>query len=108
MEQRYRDLYLLWNLPQALHTAEQVAAPQHDAPSVINYILSVYSGGYKAVADKHTVPIDGTAKSGKESRAPILMAIKQYRQQCVYLFSRKRNYKLQGSLLLHRRWLIGG
>jgi hypothetical protein len=28
---------LLWNLPQALHTAEQVAAPQHEAPKVISY-----------------------------------------------------------------------
>ena len=28
--------HLLWNFPQALHTAEHVAAPQHDAPNVIS------------------------------------------------------------------------
>ena len=30
------DIHLLWNTPQELQTAEQVAAPQHDAPKVVN------------------------------------------------------------------------
>ena len=34
-----KDIYLLWNFPQDLHTAEQVAAPQHEAPKVISYPL---------------------------------------------------------------------
>ena len=28
------DMYLFWNFPHALHTAEQVAAPQQDPPTV--------------------------------------------------------------------------
>ena len=31
----YTDL--LWNFPQALHTAEHVAAPQHEAPKVTSW-----------------------------------------------------------------------
>lgn len=30
------DIYLLWNFPQERQTAEQVAAPQHEAPKVVS------------------------------------------------------------------------
>jgi len=45
--------HLFWHLPHALHTAEQVAAPQHDAAAVM------------------MVPAPGNARRGKESKAPI-------------------------------------
>ena len=68
-----RDKYLLWNFAQELHTAEQVAAPQHEAPKVISYKLVSKSG--KATTRSRgqlTVPRLGTAKSGRESKAPIV------------------------------------
>jgi hypothetical protein len=34
---QYASSHLFWNLPHALHTAEQVAAPQHEPPRVISY-----------------------------------------------------------------------
>ena len=47
---------LLLNLPHPLHSAEHVAAPQHDAPT------------------DHRVAALGKASNGSDSRAPILMA----------------------------------
>ena len=46
---------LLWNFPHALHTAEQVAAPQHDAPNVTSE------------------PTLGTASRGSDNRAPMIV-----------------------------------
>ena len=45
---------LLRNLPHMLQSAEQVAAPQHDA------------------ATDHSVAALGTSSSGRESKAPML------------------------------------
>lgn len=49
--------YLLLHLPQALHTAEQVAAPQQEAAMVA------------------TVPTLGRASSGRDKSAPIMYAL---------------------------------
>jgi len=46
---------LLLHLPNALHMAEHVAAPQHDAAAVT------------------MVPTLGMARSGKDSSAPIVL-----------------------------------
>lgn len=32
--ERATNIHLFWNFPQALHTAEQVAAPQHEVATV--------------------------------------------------------------------------
>lgn len=47
--------YLLWNLPHALQSAVQVAAPQHDA------------------AIDHSVAALGSSNNGRDKAAPILV-----------------------------------
>lgn len=50
-----RVAMLLLHLPQALHTALQVAAPQQDAAKVAR------------------VPMDGIARRGRDSSAPMVV-----------------------------------
>jgi hypothetical protein len=50
-------MMLFWHLPHAEQRAEQVAAPQQDA------------------ANDMSVPTLGTAKSGIESKAPIVLVV---------------------------------
>lgn len=52
----YSLTYLLWNFPHALHTAEHVAAPQHEAAKVTSE------------------PMLGTARSGSDNNAPMMIA----------------------------------
>ena len=52
-----RVAMLLLHLPNELHTAEHVAAPQHDAAAVT------------------MVPTPGRASNGRESRAPMVVNV---------------------------------
>lgn len=72
-----RWAYLLLHFPHALHTAEQVAAPQHDAANVASYNEEEWLAPALPVAKwtdegAHTVLMLGRARSGIESSAPIL------------------------------------
>ena len=70
-EAQHCPIHLLLNFPHILHSAEQVAAPQQEAPIVIScQVVSDESIGNGATG--RTVPTLGRASRGRESRAPMI------------------------------------
>ena len=61
------------HFPHALQTAEHVAAPQQLAPNPRIYANQHLRQTNTMMTRLHTVPMLGTASSGKESKAPILL-----------------------------------
>jgi hypothetical protein len=73
---QYRKMTdLLPHFPQALQTAEQVAAPQQLAanPKTYKAVSSKFPPSGRIIHIGHTVPMLGTASNGKERRAPMLL-----------------------------------
>jgi hypothetical protein len=69
---RADESHLFRKLPHELHTAEHVAAPQHEAANPKIWLMSVPGGAFGfGLTLLHTVPALGTASKGSERRAPI-------------------------------------